>query len=237
MNNSNDNTNKIKSKPKDIRTRNWTFILYPESAPNNWKAQINKLNIPWIESPLHEGEVNPDNESEKKSHHHILLLFDGVKTYDQVKNITMELNSSIPQICHNAKGLVRYMIHLDNPEKKQYNQSDIIGHGGADPAIYLKATGAARYELIREMQKWVRENNCKEFFNLFDYAAENRFDDWFHLLCDNSAYILGEYIKSRRNFSNQVRPAKDEVTGNIVDLQTGEIIKEGQKNETGVENA
>ncbi|MDF9661329.1 Rep family protein, partial [Bacillus cereus] len=47
------------SNSKDERTRNWTFIVYPESTPENWREIINDLHTPWIESPLHDKDVNP----------------------------------------------------------------------------------------------------------------------------------------------------------------------------------
>lgn len=185
------------------RTRNWTFLVYPVEgnppAPVNWRDILDEEHIQWVESPLHDKDINPDG-SDKKAHIHILLMYDGVKTFEQVKKLTDKLNSPVPQSCSSARGLVRYMIHMDNPEKYQYERRMIIGHGGADVEEYLKPTSSSRYELIREMRQWVDEENCIEFYSLFNYAAENRFDDWFPLLCDNSAYIMGEFIRSRRNY-------------------------------------
>ena len=39
-------------KAKDGRTRNWNVIVYPESAPENWRQIIDDLHIEWAESPL-----------------------------------------------------------------------------------------------------------------------------------------------------------------------------------------
>lgn len=187
-----------KSRMKDERARNWTFILYPESSPQNWRGIIDDEHIPWVESPLHENDNNEDG-TPKKHHFHILVLFEGKKNFEQVKELTDRLNATIPQKTASAKGLIRYMAHLDNPKKYQYDKSMIIGHGGVDVGEYLKPTNSSRYQLIGEMRQWVDDNACTEFFILFDYAADKRFDDWFPLLCDNSAYIMGEYIKSRRH--------------------------------------
>ncbi|HBM8385896.1 TPA: replication protein, partial [Enterococcus faecium] len=30
-------------KTKDERTRNWTFVVYPESAPENWREFLDEL--------------------------------------------------------------------------------------------------------------------------------------------------------------------------------------------------
>ncbi|KFN89009.1 replication protein [Tetragenococcus muriaticus] len=179
------------------RTRSWTCVVYPESAPANWRDIIDDLHIEWIESPLHDKDINADGEI-KKSHWHLLFLFNSVKSYEQVLEITESVNATIPQKAQSAKGLVRYMIHLDNPEKYQYDKKDIIGHGGADVAELLKPNSSDRYALIKEMAIFIKDNNVVEFTELFDYALSQRYDDWFPLLCDNSAYVLGQYIKSNR---------------------------------------
>ncbi len=180
------------------RTRSWTFILYPESAPSNWREVLDELFIEWVESPLHDKDVNEDGEI-KKSHWHILLMFPSVKSSEQVLEITEMLNATVPQRAMSAKGVVRYMIHIDNPEKFQYKKSELISHGGADIAELLRPTSSDRYELIKEMIIFIRDNDIREMKDLLDYAIEKRFDDWFPLLSDNSAYIVGQYIKSNRH--------------------------------------
>lgn len=188
-----------KSRGSD-RTRNWTFVLYPESAPENWRDILDEYHIEWVESPLHDKDINADGEP-KKPHKHILLMFGGVKSYEQVLEITEALNQPIPQRIHNAKALVRYMAHLDNPEKAQYSPSEIIAHGGVDLAELLRPSSSERYTMLRDMIDYIRSAGVTEFQDLMDYAAAEHFDDWFPLLCDNSAYVVGQYIKSQRHRS------------------------------------
>lgn len=183
---------------KSSRTRNWTIVLYPESAPADWRDLMDDLQIEWVESPLHEFDTNATGEV-KKPHWHILLLFGGVKSYEQVVEIVEPFNCPAPQRCHSAKGCVRYMAHLDNPEKFQYNIGDIKAHGGVDLAELLRPSSSERYSLIGEMCSYVRDNSITEFQDLMDYAMQHRFDDWFPLLCDSSAYVVGQYIKSQRH--------------------------------------
>lgn len=201
---------------KDERTRNWAFILYPDSAPPDWRDRLDSLHIQWIESPLHDADQNAD-ESQKKPHWHILLLFDGNKSFDQVCSITTMLNAPIPQKCANAKGMVRYMIHLDNPEKHQYSREEIIGHGGADVAEYLRPTSGSRYEMLREMTQFIRDKNIVEYSDFIDYVIEERYDDWFPLLADNSTIYISTYITSRRNKLCKRKTVK-------MDIDTGEIV-------------
>lgn len=191
---------KKSSQRTDTRTRTWTFVLYEDSSPENWVDILDEEHIEWIESPWHDKDINANGEKKKK-HKHILLLFQGKKSYEQIKDITDKLNAPIPQRCHNAKSMVRYMAHLDNPEKAQYCSSDIKGHGGVDVAEMLRPCSSERYTLIKEMMSFCRENRVIEFQDLLDYAMEERFDDWFPLLCDSCSYVLGQYIKSQRHRS------------------------------------
>lgn len=174
--------------------------------------------IQWIESPLHDKDINPD-KTKKKPHWHIVFLFNGNKSYEQIKKITDKLNAPIPQKCTSVKGAIRYMAHLDHADKYQYDKGLIIGHGGADAAEYLKPTSSSRYQLIREMMQYVQEQNIIEMEDLLVYASTERFDDWFPLLCDNSAYIMGAMIKSRRHRAEQSIKVK------LVDRETGEVIE------------
>lgn len=226
----------VKSRPiKDDRIRNWAFLVYPTkeqlaalgseydgsdgygTAPDNWRDILDEEHIQWIESPLHDKDINP-NKTTKKPHWHIVLLFEGKKSYEQIKSITDTLNAPIPQKCASVKGAVRYMAHLDHADKYQYDRGLIIGHGGADVAEYVKPTSSSRYQLIGEMMDFVRDKDIIEMEDLLYYARTERFDDWFPLLCDNSAYIMGAMIKSRRHRAEQpVKVVKVDSEGVIVE--------------------
>ena len=198
-------------KPSECRCRNWSVIVYPESAPQNWRDLVDAWQIEWICSPLHDRDINANGEL-KKPHWHLLLLYGGVKSAEQVREMTDVLNCPSPMKCHNAKALVRYFAHLDNPEKASYRVSDIESHGGVDVNELLKPTSSERYNLIREMMLFVRDEDLTEFQDLVDYALGQRLDDWFPLLCDNSAIVMTNYIKSCRHRS---KPKKDYYTGEI----------------------
>ena len=52
----------VNQKNKIVKGRDWTFIVYPESAPSNWRDTLNKTHLRWIESPLHDKDVNADGK-------------------------------------------------------------------------------------------------------------------------------------------------------------------------------
>jgi hypothetical protein len=208
--------NKKSNKP-DTRTRNWTFLVYPESAPENWRDILLDVRVPWVESPLHDSDKNPDGE--KKAHWHVAIAFEGNKSFEQVKEITDNIishqknhlgelvackGSTIPQKVTSMIGLVRYFIHLDDPDKHQYDKSEIKAYCGFDLENYFKPTQSSRYQHIGEMIDWIEESDCMELSILLRYAKENFYESWYKLLCDNSAYIVNEYIKSKRNHTKDL---------------------------------
>lgn len=205
----------MSTKKVDNRQRNWSFILYPESAHQNWSDLLDDLHIQWIRSPLHDQDLTDDGQP-KKSHYHIALIFDGKKSYDQIEQITDMLSCPHPQYVQSLPGLVRYMAHLDNKDKHQYDVADIIGHGGADVSSYLKPTTTDKYALLREIVSFVRQKDIIEYSDLVEYAMIERPDDWFPLLADTSTVFINSYITSFRN-----KHYRDKRL--IIDQQTGEM--------------
>lgn len=183
---------------KGTRTRNWTVVVYPESLPDKWIEILNSFNIEYVVSPLHDSDKN-GAEEEKKAHYHVLLMFGGVKTYEQVSELIEPLNCPKPQKVHSAKSLVRYFLHLDHPDKHQYKKEDLISYGGVDIAELLRPSSSERYSMLAEIMDFIDDNGLTEFSQLMDYARKDRREDWFPLLCDSSTFMLGMYIKSKRH--------------------------------------
>lgn len=177
----------------DERYRNFATVVYLDSAPENWREIIAGLCIPCFISPYHDSDINVDGEP-KKPHHHVQFMFEGKKSVNQVRDIIAQFGGVGCEVIGSIRGYARYLCHLDNPDKAQYNVSDVAAYGGAD---YLHIIGLAsdKYKGVREMIDFVQENGILHFADLLEYSSVHR-SDWFKLLCDNSAYIVKEYIFS-----------------------------------------
>ena len=176
------------------RTRNYATVVYPESAPENWREILTQSKIPIFISPLHDKDVNPDNTL-KKAHYHVVTMYDSVKTNEQASEFFKSFGGVGCETVNSLRGMARYLCHLDNPEKHQYSIDDVVSLAGAD---YINAIGTAadKAKAIREMVQWIEENDCICFADLFMYASVNR-SDWFDCLINSGAYVVKEYIKSR----------------------------------------
>ena len=192
---------------KDVRARTWTFVQYPESAPENWRDILDGYHIPWVESPLHDKDVNPDG-TVKKAHRHIILLFDGKKSFEQVKDITDALNAPIPQKTANTKGLVRYLIHMDNPEKHQYKREDIICHSGADIEQYFEISSASRERILWDIMEFIRDEKITSYSAFIGYCQDTDNREWFSIATKYYTLAIRTLIDSVYQ-DNRIRDTQD----------------------------
>lgn len=177
------------------RYRNWAFVIYPgESAPENWLEILKSLNVDGFVSPLHT-DMNPDN-TEKKPHRHVLLFFDGKKSFEQVKAISDSLCAPHPQYVQSKSGYARYLTHMDNPEKEQYRATDVINLGSTD-YMSTVATAADLDRVITEMEDWCDEQGVFSYAALSCYARKHR-PDWMRALRYRCTVHMRAYLQSRQ---------------------------------------
>lgn len=176
------------------RARNWTCVLYPDSAPELWRSILDDLHVSWVESALHDKDINPDG-TEKKAHWHVLLMFDGVQSFEQVEEITKRLNAARPEKVKSVKGLLRYFGHLDNPEKYQYGLDGIVCHQGADIGELLVPSYTERKTILNEIRVFIIDNDIRYFCDLLDYAAEEKYSTWFDFLTTSGAATVNNYLR------------------------------------------
>lgn len=73
------------------RTRNYSTIVYPESAPKNWLTLLEEELVPCFISPLHDSDLEATGEV-KKAHYHVVIMFSGVKTVAQAQEVFTKIN-------------------------------------------------------------------------------------------------------------------------------------------------
>lgn len=190
----------MKDKKESGRTRNFTAVVYPDSAPDNWQSILADTCIPSFISPLHDSDVNEVTGKIKKPHYHVVLMFDSVKTIEQAKAVFDSIGAVPPPsekiIVQSIRGVARYLCHLDNPEKVLYCVEDVRSLGGAD---YINTISLVtdRYFAISEMIAFCSDNMIFSYSDLLEYCMSNR-PDWFRILCDSGTFVIKEYLKSKK---------------------------------------
>lgn len=206
---------------KEQRTRNFATVVYPESAPSGWIDKLEQLHVAVLISPLHDKDINPNGEL-KKPHYHVLMMFDGVKDYEtQVKPIFAEIGGVGREIVNSARGYARYLCHLDNPEKAQYEPSEVRCMGGAS---YTDITSLPTddIKIIAAIKNYCRENEIYSLAEIID-VAETLHPEWYATIVLSRCYVIDKYLKSLEweRSTRYIRASERKK----FDKETGEIIE------------
>lgn len=174
--------------------RNWVFILYPESAPDNWRVLLSQSGIKCAVSPLHNHDINPDG-TPKKSHYHVMFCFDGPITQVRANLFSATFNGTIAIHVDSVRGMYRYLTHKDNPEKAQYQESDITFYNGFDPTTII--TSHEVVKIKQAIQIYIIEHNILEYSVLCDSLCQDpELFDWYYVATTNTTFF-NAYLKSR----------------------------------------
>lgn len=158
------------------KARYWAFLLWIDSTPDlandfgAWRQKLIDQHIPCVVSPMHDQDYDTDGEKQipKKAHRHIMVQYGNVTTKNFIwKLVTVEMGFSTQAVVPivSARGYYRYMIHLDNPEKAQYDATRYIYLSGFDPTD-MQSDNDKDNEIIRisQIMKSVKSKSYKQFY-------------------------------------------------------------------------
>lgn len=183
------------------RSSKWALIVYPDSAPSDWKQLLKLSLVSFAVSPLH--SPDPDGSGdERKQHWHVLMDFDSLKSAEQVKKITFLTNGTNPQIVNNPSGYYQYMIHFNDPDKEQFNDGfeAIEQFNGFNGDKYEKYSEKQLDAIFTDIINIIDENNITEYSQLVNLVVNPEYDkqDYLRIIRHNTIFF-NSYISSRRN--------------------------------------
>ena len=206
--------------------RSFWVIAYPETIPYFRICEmLSGIHTEIAISPLHCPERDPINKQEKKPHFHIIFKFSGNKTNCQLYTILVSVGLApalagykegdtdgniercIKQI-DNIQVATRYLIHLDHPEKQQFDsgfQSIKCLHG-FDLSSAMAVNYSERFTIYSEIIAYCKANNCYWYSDLIDYCFHNENFKWLNYLMTNSFTVqlyLSSYTKKQEYTKNQ----------------------------------
>lgn len=206
-----------------IRSRCWIFEVYPESCTKDWKKIIKTYQVACYISPLHDKDTNEDG-SYKKPHYHVMLYFSYKKGFNQVNEIVNQVKGVGCFVCYSKKMYARYLIHLDNPEKYQYNKNDVDQINTSDYFNIIQDT-KTKGEIISEIMNYCDNNKIYSFAALMRYARDDR-DDWFQLLINGrNTYLIKEFQKSASECPVALNFNYSKLKNEVTELQDQETLK------------
>ena len=193
---------------KEKRSNKWAFLIYKESAPDNYIEVLEGLHVPFVLSPWHGKDIHSDTGEIKKAHKHGALYFESLKSYSQVSElITEKLNGPTHvEAVMSPKGMYDYFTHAENPDKTPYNIEDIESGAGFELEKFLLDQNSDNF--MNEVIDVIEENNFTEFEDLVRYARENNY--LLLGLIVERTYFFAKYLDSRRYSPNKKKYYKKE---------------------------
>ena len=186
------------------KKRNWAFVVYPESAPTEWRHILRQTGLQCAISPLHDKdkyvEGAPDAEHEKKAHWHVIAVYSGPTSPRVVKAITDSLNAPAPIALDSVRGYYRYLTHKDNPDKYQYDERDIETLNGFNVSDFVELTRSEVNEIKRRLQGVIRQSGITEYCDLMDLLLDSEMY-LEHDVASSHTYFFDKYIAGRRHKS------------------------------------
>ena len=188
----------------NIKKRHWAMILYPESAPTNWKTILQETGLQCAISPIHNMDKD-DNGDYKKEHYHIILSYSNNTTFNVVKTLCVSLNQPIPQPIENVRGYFRYLTHEDDSDKFHYDMNQIVSINGFPIRKYTDTTNDINVvcELVI-LTDFITDNNITEYHTLIESIKQNdSMLQYLHTAMSKTIF-LNAYIKSLK-YKNQTK--------------------------------
>lgn len=186
-----------KNKNGLITRREFAFVLYPESVTENWKEILISLQQP-IFYILHDKDKNADGTL-KKAHYHVMIMYDNPRRSTTVAKIALKCGGSgYLEDLVSKRGYVRYLTHLDNPEKYQYSTDDVFCLCGADYNFEIKSKSEIRNDKLKqitEIMDFCDDNKIHVYSDLLRYSSRYRLD-WLDVLTTYSGQVIKDFIKS-----------------------------------------
>lgn len=182
---------------KNTKKRNWAFVLYPESAPSDWRDILSQTGLACAVSPLHDKDLDPTGMP-KKAHYHVIACYSGPTSFNVVKTLTASLNQPIPQPLEQVRGYYRYFTHKDNPEKFQYDESGISTINGFNILDFVELSRREVNEIKLKLQDLIRSADLLEYSDFMDLLADSDMPTEYDVAASNT-FFFEKYISSRRN--------------------------------------
>lgn len=174
--------------------------------------------MPIVVSPLHDKDrFSDEDEAEnsehkagelKKKHHHAIISWGNPTTLNNALNTLRPFGINHVEPIGSYPGYCRYLCHLDDPDKAQYDPDDVVCFGGAVPDYERKLTDAEFFAQRDEIMALCEENGVEEYYDLCEFVRQHR-PDWRADVYRHTVFWRG-YFGSKRSRSATDWPVRAE---------------------------
>lgn len=164
------------------KARYFTFLLYPESIPDDWELKLETLGVPIAISPLHDKDKsNVEGQQYKKPHYHVIYIAKNPVTADSVrwkiKKLLGENSLAMVQVALNVENTYLYLTHESKDaiakKKHVYDKANIKLINNFDIDRYVTLDVEEKAEIFNVVVSLIRAYTLQNIFDLYDFIDEN----------------------------------------------------------------
>lgn len=143
------------------KARYFTFLLYPESVPEDWETELELIGVPIAISPLHDKDISGvEGQKYKKAHYHVIYVAKNPVTADSVrfkiKNILGDKSLEKVQIVRQSmENMYLYLTHESKDavakNKVKYAKKDIKLLNNFDIDRYITLDVEDKDEMLNDV--------------------------------------------------------------------------------------
>lgn len=175
------------------KNRFFTFLVYPDSAPEDWKEKLETAGIPMEISPLHDLDLKDKEKYTaedralaaagkpvyKKPHWHVIYIAKNPVTADAVRNKVVRLlgtSQALAQVQIIRSSVLHmhdYLTHSSDDAKKKnkhpYSADDLQCVSGFDIDRYTTLDVEEKSTIVATICDIIFQENLQNVFDLLDY--------------------------------------------------------------------
>lgn len=175
----------------NLRSRLWGAVIYPEDESHcNMLKVLEEKHFQYA-GIMHSSDVDDDGNL-KKAHWHIVIYLPNARWRDALAK-ELGIMQNYLQVGSSFRSMCRYLIHIDNPDKYQYDLSDVFGTLASKVHKFCDDSSDEDARIIR-------------LLSLLDSLGYISFSDFTRLICKNGLYadwrrlgVLGTKILTEHN--------------------------------------
>lgn len=204
------------------KARYWWAVLYPENMISDWENVIAEiLQLPYaycIHDDDLEREFENQEQQKRKTHVHLIVVFNNTTTYNHVMKILALLNAPGKNAFNKVEAVrgirhaYEYLIHntetARKDKKKQYLQSSRITGNNFDIGAYEQISTSDKLKMSKDICNFIIDNNIFNFADLYMAVISNFDDSYFEMLQTHSGFyerlIKGNHYKNVQEIESEL---------------------------------
>ncbi|MCM1327334.1 MAG: replication protein [Lachnoclostridium sp.] len=234
-------------KTREQRFYSYTFEMYSESLPQSFEEELKNLHCKvayilhdkdkYAESDLKKYIKNNEGKPPdwkvgdiKKPHYHIVLKFENLKSIKGVLLMLAPLEVKYIEPVQTERGMIRYLIHIDDVEKHQYNKKDIVLYGGYNIDKFFESDKDTS-DIKKELRNILLKDNgfyTYNYFEFYNYISDNYSCEYLDII-DKFSYSFQSLIygKNKKKEQDELKKAKENLAEREKELK--ELERESKK--------